>query len=144
MDDQRMRQGAAVGRDEVNETTDQDEANETEGTKPVRGGGIGAFLVLFLVPATFTYLSGILLVGAVFGEGASAEEAGSARVSYLAICYAVMAFACWLRGRATDRKWLIAFPILGGVFDMFLGFVPFVPSVLNLVVLILGLQSKKE
>ena len=68
-------------------------------------------------------------------ETTTDSEALGVRKAYLGICYAIMAVACFVRGRATGGTWLVAFPIVGGVFDMFLVFIPFVPSVMNIAVL---------
>ena len=111
-------------------------------SKEMGTGSIIVFLLLFLVPASFTYLSGFLFFGAVVDESIT-EDAIHIRLTYLAICYAIMTIGCYLRGRATDKTWLMVFPILGGFFDMFIGFVPFVPSVLNVVALVVGIQSQK-
>ena len=61
--------------------------NEETNKKQAKGASIAGFLVLFLVPAAFTYLSGMLLVAAVVDEGTQ-NDAGSIRVTYLAVCIA--------------------------------------------------------
>ncbi len=117
----------------------------TKSVQPLKERGsesIGVFLLLFLVPAAFTYLSGMLLVVAIVDDS-TIGDAGTIRITYLAICYAIMAIACYLRGKATDRRWLTLFPVLGGLFDMFFGIIPFVPSVMNVVALVVGIQSRK-
>ena len=109
------------------------------------GISTAGFLILFLVPAAFTYLSGMLLLAAAFDESAGTrDDAGTIRITYLAVCYVVMALACFYRGKRTDKKWLVVFPVLGGLFDMFFGIIPFVPSVLNIVALVVGIQGKKD
>ena len=55
-----------------------------------------------------------------------------------------MAFACWMRGKAVGRTWLVAFPIVGAVFDIFLVYVPFVPTIMNIVVLAAGIPQRSE
>ena len=102
------------------------------------------FLLLFLLPASFTYLSGLLLGVGLADEGTSDDEAMGIRMLYLGICYAIMTLACFLRGRATGKPWLVAFPIVAAVFDLFLVFIPFVPSVMNIVVLATGIPGKKS
>ena len=119
-----------------------DTSKAAQPLKETGSGSVVVFLLLFLVPAAFTYLSGMLLIGAVVDESTT-EDAGAIRITYLAICYAIMTVACVLRGKATDRKWLAIFPVLGGLFDMFFGIIPFVPSVLNVVALVVGIQSRK-
>ncbi len=108
------------------------------------------FLLLFLVPAAFTYFSGLLLAGGVIAameEPEMTSDVTSAmwtiRTVYLAVCYGLMLIACIVRGRATGRMWLAAFPVVGGVFDLFLAFIPFVPSIMNIIVLAAGIPPPK-
>lgn len=100
------------------------------------------FLSLFLTPAFLSYLSGPLLGTAILMGGNTAEYADGIRNLYLGLCYAVMLLACILRGRAVDRKWLVVFPIIGAFFDMLIPF-PLVPTAMNIVVLAVGLQSRR-
>ena len=104
-----------------------------------------AFLLLFLIPASFTYLSGLLLASAALGtlveDELAAANAATGRNVLLGACYTVMAFACWIRGKAIQRTWLVAFPIVAAVFDILLVVVPFVPSVMNITVLAAGIPQ---
>ncbi len=123
----------------MNDSTD-------EKPKEAGAGGMLLFLLLFLLPASFTYFSGLLLGVAMMSEqGVTGVRTTFLAICYaiLAICYAIMVIACWIRGRQVDRKWLLAFPIVGGVFDMFLIFIPFVPSIMNIAVLATGIPPKK-
>lgn len=106
-------------------------------------GKMVLFLLLFLIPASLTYLSGPLLGAAALDE-ATADDAWAIRLVFLVPCYALMTLACYLRGRAVDRVWLVAFPIVGAVFDLALPVVPFVPSVMNIVVLAAGIPTPRQ
>ena len=113
-----------------------------------KSGGSGAlgmivFLLLFLVPAGLTYFSGLLLGAAAIGEE-TAGDAGAIRNTFLGFCYAVMIVACWIRGRAVERTWLVALPIVAAVFDIFLAFIPFVPTLLNIAVLATGIPPARQ
>ncbi len=99
-----------------------------------------AFLLLFLIPAALTYLSPLFRTL----EAGAGEEFSLLADGYLLICYAVMAFACWLRGKSVGRTWLVAFPIVGAVFDIFLVYVPFVPTIMNIVVLAAGIPQRSQ
>ncbi len=48
-----------------------------------------------------------------------------------------------LRGRYVDKQWIVIFPALALVFDLMpgLSFVPFVPTVMHLIVMIVGVSS---
>ena len=102
--------------------------------------------VLFLAPTyIWGWVFGLVAMGASMdGAMASEEIADTAvygRMFLLAISYVVMAFVAYRRGLANNRRYLIAFPIIGAVFDLFLAFIPFVPSVFNFLGLILGAMS---
>ena len=100
------------------------------------------FLILFLIPASMSYLSGPLLGIAVVDQ-TTADDAMVIRNVYLGICYAVIFAACLIRGRATSRIWLIVFPIVAAVFDMLLP-LPFVPTVMFIVILVVGLREQRS
>lgn len=117
--------------------------NEATATKQPGAANMILFLLLFLIPASFTYLSGMFLGVRLVDEEITANEAFGARMLYLGVCYAIMTLACFLRGRTNSSTWLIAFPIVGGVFDIFLVFIPFVPSVMNIAVLVTGIPIRK-
>ena len=102
--------------------------------------------VLFLAPTyIWGWVFGLGAIGASMdGAMASEEIADTAvygRMILMAISYVVMAFVAYRRGLANNRRYLVAFPIIGAVFDLFLAFIPFVPSVFNFLGLILGGMS---
>ena len=57
----------------------------------------------------------------------------------------VLVAATWFRGVLVEKPWLVIFPILAAVFDLAPGLssIPMVPTVLHLLVLILGVASAK-
>ena len=85
-------------------------------------GNTTIFLVLYLIPAFLSYFSLLFL--------------GLADI-FLAICYLVMLLACVIRGLAVARIWLVAFPIAGFIFDVFIP-IAFVPTVLSILLLVLA------
>ena len=115
-------------------------SDTTDGNRggPPGTAGMLVFLLLFLIPAALTYLSPLFRLG----EAAGAEN--WVADAFLLICYGVMTFACWLRGKAVGRVWLVAFPIIGGLFDIILVYVPFVPTIMNIVVLAAGIPQKSQ
>ena len=116
----------------------------TQASKEPGAGNMILFLLLFLIPASLTYLSVWLLVFVGLDDASTGGEALNIRIIYLGICYAIMTLACYIRGLANGRTWLVAFPIVGCVFDMFLVFIPFVPSVMNIAVLATGIPNRKS
>ena len=58
----------------------------------------------------------------------------------------VLVTVTWFRGSNIDKKWLVIFPILALVFDLVPGLssVPFVPSVMHLLAIILGVAGVKQ
>ena len=99
------------------------------------------FLILFLIPAFMSYLSGPLLGAAVIDQ-ATADDAMVIRNVYLGICYAIIFAACLIRGRATGRIWMIVFPIVAAMFDMLLP-LPFVPTVMFILIMVVGLREQR-
>ena len=107
-------------------------------TLSARGMSKGMFLAMFLIPFVLTYFVGWLspLVGiATLGGGWVAMKL------VLAVLYVWMAGASWVRGAANGSKWAVALPLTAGVFDVVLAFVPFVPTVLNIIALVVGVRN---
>jgi hypothetical protein len=110
----------------------------------------GKFLVIYLVAMAPTYVwRWIFAAGAigasVEGSKASMDAVDSmAMVTYvlLAISYAIMIFVAYRRGIANERKYLVAFPAVGAFFDIVLGFIPFVPTVFNILAIVFGAMGK--
>lgn len=109
----------------------------------------GKFLIIYVLFLAPTYIwgwfFGLGAMGAsVDGTMDSEDIANTAvygRMFLLAISYVVMAFVAYKRGLANNRKYLVALPLIGAFFDLFLAFIPFVPSVFNFLGLILGAMS---
>ena len=98
--------------------------------RSVSGGNTAIFLLLFLLSAAVTYIAFLAMV------------IPGGRMLILVVCYALMTLACFLRGRAINFMWLIAFPIAALVFDLF--FVPIVPTILNIVTLVLAFSMARK
>ena len=96
-------------------------------------GSVGFFIPLYIVPAAITYFAVALVI---FGT--------SARTVVLFVCYLVMVFACYLRGSASRRRWIAVIPAVGGLFDIFVGFIPFVPTIANIIAIAMGCLPAKK
>lgn len=58
--------------------------------------------------------------------------------------YMLMAYLAYRKGKPNDKAYLGCFPVIAAVFDLVLVFIPFVPTVLNLITLIMGLIEKPK
>jgi hypothetical protein len=66
---------------------------------------------------------------------------GSTVLIIMTINYLLLIFVAFLRSRRVKKPYLIVFPIIAAVFDIILMFIPFVPTVMNIVALIVGSTS---
>lgn len=101
--------------------------------------------VLFMLPTYYLpYLgSNSVVIGAIGAAGgAGVNPAFWPHLGSLVILIVV----AWFRGALVDKKWLIIFPILATVFDLVpgLSFIPLVPTVMHLLVIILGVVGAKS
>ena len=116
--------------------------------KPVK------YVLLYLLCMIPTYAlpyagSNSMFVATVSGVGAAAgiHHAGFGLLPafiHLA-CLVLLCLFAWLRGKTVQKLWLIIFPVLAAVFDFapFLSMIPFVPTVMHLCAIIVGVQPGK-
>ena len=97
---------------------------------------VGTYL-LFMIP---TYVVRFAVFGSAL-EGAETSQieatANAANIT-LAICLALLVLIAILRGRRIGKPWLVIFPVIALVFDLLLVFIPFVPTVMHILALVLG------
>lgn len=76
-------------------------------------------------------------IGAVVGRGLTPQW------WIHAWCLTMLVLVASVRGKANGRSYLMIFPIIGGVFDLtpVLSFIPFVPTVMHLMALVLGCMN---
>lgn len=105
------------------------------------------FLALYLLGAASTYAVDFHLAGSALSMNLNVTDPedvvmptvfGVSRFTIVTICYLVMTEAAMVRGLAIRRWWLVAFPVAGGFFDLFVVFLPLVPTVFHVVVLTVG------
>lgn len=101
------------------------------------------FLTIYLIAMVFTYLWRIFYFSAAFEDGADIDSLANTVLILMLISYAVMSYVAYQRGKAIDKGHLVAFPIVGAVFDIILAFVPFVPTVMNIITIVIGMPDKK-
>jgi sugar phosphate permease len=106
------------------------------------------FLTIFLIAMVPTYIYRWVFVAGAIADastgGNSASALGSTATLLLALSYAVMIYVSYKRGLVNDRKFLVAFPVAGAVFDILLGFIPFIPTLFNILTIIFGVMKGKE
>jgi hypothetical protein len=79
------------------------------------------------------------------GFMAATHHVSPALLLHLGFMLALVAIG-WGRGAALDKRWLVIFPILATLFDLVptLSVIPLVPTTMHLLLLILGVSSKKQ
>ncbi len=100
--------------------------------------------VLFMLPTYFLPYFGSN--SAVIGALGQVADAGINPAFWLHLgALVVLIVITWFRGVLIDKKWLIIFPILATVFDLVpvLSVIPFVPTVMHLLAIILGVAGAK-
>ncbi len=112
------------------------------------------FIFLYLIGFFMTYIVRYLFVmsgetvGVSFsvgtGDYASGESfLGGAEWVLIAV-YAFMAYVAFSRGKACDKNYLYWFPVIGGIIDVFFMLLVFIPTVFNVIGLILGIPEKTK
>jgi hypothetical protein len=104
------------------------------------------FLAIYLVLMTPTYVMRMGAITAGFDEamkGGSADGIGAAANFMLFICLSGLCLVTYLRGKTVGKKHLVAFPTVALVVDLILPFVLFVPTIMHIITLVLGVPDKK-
>lgn len=105
--------------------------------------GKGArFFLAYFVAMLPTYILPYFGSNSGFLNTASAAIGGGLLPGYLwhATFIAILCALAYVRGVRIQRGWLVAFPIVGGFFDLVPGFnwIPFVPTVMHAVTMYIG------
>jgi hypothetical protein len=124
-------------------------ANSSKKGKPMSAGKFLFIYLIFMLPTyVWRWIFAAGAIGAAMDDSKSSNAAisamGTTTYVLLAISYAVMMYAAYRRGIASNRKFLVAFPAVGGVFDIVLGFIPFVPTIFNILAIVFGSMSKAK
>ncbi len=124
-------------------------SNSRKKGKPMSAGKFLFIYLIFMLPTyVWRWIFAAGAIGAAMDDSKSSDAAisamGTTTYVLLAISYAVMMYAAYRRGSANNRKFLIAFPAVGGVFDIVLGFIPFVPTIFNILAIVFGSMSKAK
>ena len=109
-------------------------------------GNAAIFVLIYIVFMIPTYLlpylgsnSSIVNTAGV-ATGSGINPAAWAHVASMLILVVIT----WFRGSLVDKKWLIVFPILAMAFDFLpgLSFIPFIPTVLHIVAIVMGVSAR--
>jgi hypothetical protein len=116
-------------------------------SKPMSAGKFLFIYLFFMLPTyIWRWIFAAGAIGAAMNDNGGSETAinSMANATYvlLAISYIVMIFVAYRRGSTNNRKFLVAFPVVGGVFDIVLGFIPFVPTIFNILAIVFGSMSR--
>lgn len=98
------------------------------------------FAIIFIVAMIPTYLlRGAFVLGSMqdLNNHGAIESQGSVMNWLMVICYAVMILITYRRAKAIGKSYTVVFPVLAAIFDLILIFIPFVPTVLNIITIIL-------
>lgn len=100
---------------------------------------------LFVMTLTYGYrFAATQLIMDHPGDPTYASHTAAVANWMLFFSYVVLALLAYFKGKANDKKYLGFFPLIAAVFDCVLVFIPFVPTVLNLVTLIMALIEKPK
>lgn len=102
------------------------------------------FLILYIILMVPTYFWRFGLIGSAMDGGDDFENLNNTVMVLLLISYVGLAVASYFRGKESGRRYLFAFPVVGGVFDLILVFIPLVPTVMNIITIVLGVSDVKE
>lgn len=101
------------------------------------------FLIIYLCIMITTYMWRFAAFGAAMEDGADVDAVGDTMNFLMFASYAGMAWVAYARGKAIGKNYLVAFPIVGGVFDLILVFIPLVPTVMNIITIVVGMPDAK-
>ena len=119
-----------------------------------KGVGIGAFLLVSIPCVIVIYLYA-WIVSALFiselTEDISPEDITTAvmdgtwnRILWMGGCYLIFLLVSVFRGINNGRPYIWAFVLIAGIFDVFVGFIPFIPTVFIILALVFGCLNRSQ
>ena len=111
---------------------------------------IVGFVIWYVVLMVPTYFIRFFAIGGALSEAVNnnnpdaAGEAGMTASLVIAALIAGLIFITYKRGKAIGKPWLVVFPSIAFVFDVVLSFIPFVPTLMHLLAIILGCIDNKN
>lgn len=101
------------------------------------------FLIVYLIAMTLTYLWRMAFFGGAM-NGNDINSTGNAMHVLMLISYVIMIFVTYKRGKSVDKTFLVAFPIVAALFDLILVFIPFVPTIMNIITIVMAMPNKPK
>ena len=102
------------------------------------------FFVIYLFFMVLTYLWRFYFFGVAIEGGFDIENIKNSMHILMALSYAIMSYVAYRRGKIIGKGYIAAFPIVGAVFDLILVFIPLVPTVMNIITIVLGMPDNKN
>lgn len=102
-----------------------------------------ALSYLFFTFLTYMWRLSVFSVAMNKNVDSNIEGMASAAIWVLLINYVILVLIAYYRGKAIDKKYIIIFPIIAGLFDVILVFIPLVPTIMNITALITGVSENK-
>lgn len=104
-----------------------------------------SYLFFMALSYIWPWASNIGMLGALGNNSNSiAGIAVGAKFLGSLIIYIIMTIIVYIRGSAIQKKYIAAFPVVAGFFDLVLVFIPFVPTVMNIITLVMGVMNDKS
>lgn len=114
----------------------------------------GGFVTVYILVALLTYILPYFGSNSVMANAAGGlvDVASGGKTSMFthfpfllhAFCLIILCVISFMRGGWINKKWIVTFPIIALFFDLtpVLSSIPFVPSILHIIVLIIGATGK--
>jgi hypothetical protein len=108
------------------------------------------YVVYYIICMIPTYILPYMGSNSMFTAGVQQMgNKGSVALTLFCVHAVILCMACWLawmRGKTTQKTWLVVFPILATVFDLvpFLSMIPLVPTAMHLCAIIVGVQPPRQ
>ena len=100
------------------------------------------YFVLMLSTYALPYFRSTFAVASVLAGSQSMFNGAAFLLGLQVAALAAMAGITFVRGGITGRAWIVIFPLLALVFDIvpILSLIPFVPTVMHLIAIVMGVQ----
>lgn len=97
--------------------------------------------LLFMIP---TYLWRYAFITDAMNNNAMQNPDITALNICFLINYIILLIIAYYRSKKIEKPILAVFPLIAGIFDIVLGFIPLVPTAMNITALIMGAQNKQD
>lgn len=100
------------------------------------------YIALMLSTYVLPYFRSTLGIASVLAGSQSMFNGATFLLMLQVVALAFMSVIVFVRGGITGRSWIVIFPVLALVFDIvpILSLIPFVPTLMHLLALVMGVQ----